>query len=75
MSQLPPLLKPILPPLLKPAPTLEELLGDPWELTKLGKDALEIKLYDTDLNCVSKIIDRLEAFRLIGQLERIAASL
>ena len=74
MSQLPPLLKPILPPLLKPAPTLEETL-DPWELVKLGKDALEIRVYDINGQYVGAVIDRLEAFRLIGELERLAASL
>jgi hypothetical protein len=63
MSQLPPLLKPILPPLLKPAPTPE----DKWTAHKVDYN----RMY---LYC-SGDLTRLEAMRLIGELERIAASL
>lgn len=72
MSQLPPLLPVMLPPL-KPVETLEDML-DPWDMRKLDYDAMELRIATMD-GGAAVILTRLEAFRLIGQLERLAASL
>lgn len=66
MSQLPPLLKPILPPLQQVLP-LARQQPNKWDMHKIGYD----RMY---LHC-NGVLTRLEAFRLIGELERIAASL
>lgn len=54
-------------------PALEEML-DPWDMRKLGYDAMELRIATID-GGAAVILTRLEAFRLIGQLERMAASL
>lgn len=72
MSQLPPLLPVMLPPL-KPVPTLEDML-DPWDMRKLGYNAMELRIANEDGDTAT-ILTRLEAMRLIGQLERLAATL
>lgn len=64
MSQLPPLLPVMLPPL-KPEPA--PVLNSKWTLHKLGYDKMYLQCNGT--------LTRLEAMRLIGQLERIAAAL
>ena len=64
MSQLPPLLPPMLPPLQpEPAP----VLNNKWAMHKLDYNKMYLQCNGT--------LTRLEAMSLIGQLERLAASL